>query len=240
MGKNLVVGLGEIGRSVVEVLDNASLEVYGRDIQGFDDAYDEVPAEFDVLHVCFPYSKSFIRDVLDYQHMYRVQHTIIWSTVQINTTSHIMHAVHSPVEGRHPNLARSIQTMVRWVGYDDIEERKFAEKFFNYLGLHTRMVQNSRITEALKLLSTTEYGVNLMFADYKRQVMEDLDADFQLTKEWNHDYNRLYSRLGEHQFQKFVLDAPKGHIGGHCVIPNAKLLQERHPHEFNQMLGDFE
>jgi hypothetical protein len=57
-------------------------------------------------------------------------------------------------------------------------------------------------------------------------------------KQWNLDYNELYKRLGMNQFQKFILDAPEGPKGGHCVTPNAKLLYGQYPDEQVKVVGE--
>jgi hypothetical protein len=59
-------------------------------------------------------------------------------------------------------------------------------------------------------------------------------------KEWNQDYNDLYRELDMPQYQKFILDPPKGQIGGHCIIPNVKLLDKQYPDELLNILKGFE
>lgn len=225
---SLIAGYGEIGRAVGEVIGKHE----HTDIEYI------TSGTYDVLHICFPYDDLFLSEVERYRAIYQPKHVVIYSTVPIGTTRQIPGAVHSPVEGKHPNLAQSIREMVRWIGADDEIEGKFFNAYFAATGLQTRLVPSSQFTEALKLLSTTEYGVNIEFARYKQFVADSLGMDYELCKEFNREYNRLYRALGLDQFQKYVLDAPDGPKGGHCVTPNARLLNDQYPNELVKIVGE--
>lgn len=225
---NLVLGNGQIGSSVTNVIA-ASGKVYV-----FDKTGGEPPIiqGVDLMHICFPCwdVEEFVKIVETYERKYRPKFTVIWSTVPIGTTKRIENAIHSPIEGRHPKLEESIRLMPRWFGYNTPEAGDYFVDYFDSLDLEIKGIESSDWTEALKLLSTTEYGVNLLFADYKAKVAKAIGMDFARTKEWNTDYNELYENLNQdNRFQKFVLDAPDGKIGGHCVVPNAKLLNDQFP-----------
>ena len=235
---SLIIGQGEIGKAVKEVLG-------GHDkVSTYDSAQDNsftFDVDTDILHICFPYSNEFIDQVKYYIKESKPWHVVIWSTVPIGTTGMIRGAVHSPVEGRHPNLARSIKDSTRWIGTENEDEGKFFEAYFKSLMLNPRLVPDSLFTEALKLLSTTEYGVNIEFARYKQRIADSIGMDYNLAKEWNRDYNKLYRNLGaSEKFQKYVLDAPLGPKGGHCVTPNARILFEQFPDELVKIVGEIE
>ena len=226
----LIVGQGEIGKAVREaVCPDAS--VY--DLNGGVDG--DFSHDYDVMHVCFPFSEDFVRFVGEYMDRWKPKYVAIWSTVPIGTTKACgLNVVHTPVEGKHPKLAKSIKLMPRWVGYNQPSTRDFFSEYFEGKGFEARLVENSDCTEALKLLSTTEYGVNLVYADYKKRVADAIGMDYELTKSWNTDYNELYQQLEMPQFQKFVLDPPNGVIGGHCVRENSILLNT----QFHDILLD--
>lgn len=228
--KNLVIGYGEIGQAVGAVIGEHAVINEGDRLS---------TRRVDVMHICFPPSDDFLPAVFAYIKRYSPKHIVIWSTVPIGTTKVIPNAVHSPVEGRHPKLEESIRLMPRWFGYNTAADGDYFAEYFDMLGLEVKGVENSDCTEALKLLSTTEYGINLAFADYKARVAEAIGMDYQRTKEWNADYNELYENLGmEDRFQKFVLDPPGGIIGGHCVTPNAKLLYQQFPDMLVKLVED--
>lgn len=235
---NVIIGYGQIGQAVDKVVSITPKRSYIID----PNYKDGNPPEFaivHVLHICIPYidQQLFFETVKAYIEQFKPEHIIIWSTVAINTTEKIPNAVHSPVEGKHPFLMKSIQTMVRWVGANTVGDAEFFYEYFQDLGIETRIVSNSNYTEALKLLSTAEYGVNIAFADYKQHVAQELGMDYKYMKLWNEDYNYLYKELGDaNRFQKFVLDPPHGKIGGHCVVPNAEILGQQYPNEHLEII----
>lgn len=230
----VIIGYGEIGQAVGKVIgEHAYIDLKNAT---------KIPDNIELMHICLPYSDVFEETVHEYIDKYRPQHILIWSTVPVGTTERFgLFAVHSPIEGKHPDLEMSIRQMERWVGVFIRGEAQYFTEYFQKLGLRVRVVGSPKFTEALKLLSTTEYGVNIEFARYKAAVAEDIGMDFELTKEWNREYNKLYKNLGmEKRFQKFVLDAPDGPKGGHCVVPNARLLNEQYPNELVEVVGEIE
>lgn len=237
---HMIAGYGEIGQAVNDVLDDGVSSIYVVDPRA--DIYNENDRVTDILHICFPYSEGFVAAVVEYMNDYSPDHVIVYSTVPIGTCEKIgKNVVHSPIEGKHPDLELSIRTMERWLGTADKAEGQFFTQFFESLSMRVKVVGSSKFTEALKLLSTAEYGVNLVFADYKAEVADDIGMPYGLTREWNLEYNRLYRELGMGtRFQKFVLDAPNGKIGGHCVVPNSKLLNEDYPNDMLDLIEEME
>lgn len=232
---SIVIGMGQIGTAVKAVTESK----YSLD-SATQDRVDVLGLRCEVMHVCIPYSDNFVAVVRGYCELIKPKHVAVWSTVPIGTCGSIdARIVHTPVEGRHPDLELSVRQMERWIGANDEAEGKWFAQYFHGLGLRTRAVSSSKFTEALKLISTTEYGVNIEFARYKKQIAHDLEMDYELMKQWNAEYNRLYQNLGlGDRFQKFVLDAPEGPKGGHCVTPNARLLYDQYPDEMVKTVGE--
>jgi UDP-N-acetyl-D-mannosaminuronate dehydrogenase len=227
---NLIIGHGQIGKAVHEVIgESLVVDKVAPDLSGI---------VIDVMHVCIPYSDEFIEVVKSYKKQFKPKHLIIYSTVPIGTTKQIKDAVHSPVEGVHPRLTESITIMPRWIGCNKKSEGTFFEEYFENLGIQARIVQHSNCTEALKLLSTSEYGINIVFADYKKKIADEIRMNYSIMKDWNNDYNDLYEDLGLHQYRKYVLDPPKGRIGGHCVVPNAEILDKQFPNAMLKMIKE--
>lgn len=223
MSHHLIIGMGEIGSAIYGLFPTAITL----------DAKDEETALIDavsVMHICFPYSEEFIDYVLDYMEEYRPNHVIIYSTVPIGTTKQILNAVHSPVEGKHPDLELSIRQMVRWIGYNGMsEEGIFFKNLFWEKGINSRIVESTDFTEFLKLRSTSKYGINIAWTAYEKKVADGIEMPFELLKEFDRDYNKLYKNMGIDWAQRYILDPPDGPIGGHCVVPNAKLLNKQFP-----------
>lgn len=231
MKKAILVGYGEIGKAVKEVFKN-DIDIDVCDLKFMEhEYYDE---SYDLMFVAFPYDDDFVHNVGLYEHRFKPQGTIIFSTIQIGTIdklSKFMDVVHSPVEGKHPDLADSIRFMTRWVGGIDSTTSLEIMMFFANSGLDLRLVIDAKATEFLKLSSTSLYGVNIEFARYRKSVCDSLGIDYNLVKEFDKDYNELYKKLGLEQYQRYILDPPKGIISGHCVVPNAKILDKLFPSE---------
>lgn len=227
--KHLVIGLGQIGSAVYQVLSD-KYEVDALDINP-----EPVKDKVDVLHICFPYSETFVKEVKRYQIKYSPQLVIIYSTLPIGTTKKIKHAVHSPVEGKHPRLAMSVRVGLRWIGYNNDEDKKLAQKIWRPITL-CESVPDSDWTEFLKMASTSKYGINLVWADYMDSVAKHLKMPYAFVKEWDQGYNALYARLDMKSVRKYVLDPPGGVIGGHCVRENAFLLDDQFPNDMLKMI----
>lgn len=225
--KSLIIGRGEIGKAVAETISRVD-DVVTYDLK--DGAALNIKG-VDNLHICFPCvdEPNFLASVEAHIQRYKPIHVCIWSTVPIGITKQIRGAVHSPVEGRHPALAQSVRQMTRWIGANDKGEGLFWAAHFGLMKLHARIVDNSDFTEFLKLRSTSKFGINLAWADYEAGVSRELGMDFQLLKEFDKDYNKLYYNLHMTWAQRYILDDPKGEIGGHCVVPNAKILNKQFP-----------
>lgn len=227
---NLVIGMGEVGNGVFNVL-RTRVSAYARDKESI-----PILQKIDYLHIAIPYTEDFKEQVKNYMELYNPKVTIVYSTVPIGTCEELG-VVHSPVEGKHPVIGLSIQNSARWLGSSDKKLLTKAKKLWEKI-VPVRELPSANFTEALKLLSTTEYGVNIEFARYKKKIGDDLGVDYVAMKQWNLDYNQLYKRLGMEQFQKFILDPPEGPKGGHCVTNNAKLLYEQYPDEQVKVVGE--
>lgn len=237
--RSLVLGQGQIGEAVTSVINGEDEVIIFDDRRGTNEP--PILRDVDVMHVCFPCAdqEEFVKAIQAYVAKYMPAHIIIWSTVPIGTTKLIPGAVHSPVEGRHPKLEESIRNMARWIGYNDRKEGGFFIEYFEKLHLVVKVVPKSDFTEFLKLRSTSKFGINLVWADYEAGVAKDLGMEFDLLKEFDEDYNKLYHNIGMDWAQRYIIDAPHGHIGGHCVVPNAELLDEQYPNDMLKMIKRF-
>ena len=216
MKTNLVIGNGEIGSAIASVLK--------ADVMDIDIA---PPKEkYDVIHICFPYSEDFIEHVKEYQERFKPELTIIHSTVPVGT-SFECEAVHSPVRGVHPHLEEGVRTFVKFFGGKRAEE---ASKLFEAEGIETYCTPHSADTEAGKIWSTTQYGafieLNKEIYEYCKENNLNFDIVYRL---FNETYNEGYIKLGRKDVLRPVLYHSEGKIGGHCVVPNAHLIDSHTP-----------
>ena len=222
MSDQLVIGKGQIGTAIMQTLN----------LPGYDITDEAMPEQsFDVLHIAIPHTPDFTHYVRGYEKIFEAKIVIVYSTVPIGTCEP-NGWVHSPVEGKHPDLAESMGLFVRWIGTSD-ERKAEAVKAIWSLYTDTINLPSADYTEYLKLRSTARYGINLVFADYEAQVADEIGMPRSLLKWYDQDYNELYDKLGVEWAKRYVLDSPDGVIGGHCVVPNAEILNEQYP---NKML----
>lgn len=215
--KNIIIGKGEVGSSLYNVLKGAH-ETYLRDVeQEADD-----PGRVEVLNICFPPSPKFDEAVRAYQTKYEPLVTIIHSSVPVGTTRRLG-AVHSCIHGRHPHLEEGIRTFKKYTGGADKKATRLARNFLNAAGIHVK-VCSPETSEVSKLCCTTRLGWEVVYMKWVQELCARTGADFATVWGWHKDYNRGYRKLGEKRFCRSLLVPMPGPIGGHCVINNCKLL----------------
>lgn len=209
---HLVVGLGEVGSAVQNVLK----------CDGFDHKTGgDFAAKYDYLHICFPFSDEFVYQVKRYVEIWQPQHVIVHSSVPLYTCD--PHGwTHSPIRGVHPKLELGIKTFVKYFGgYRSFE----AAEPFRQLGIICQCTERAATTEALKLWDTTQYGVMIMLQKEIHTFCEKHGLDFDMVyTDANHTYDIGYEALNRPEVTRPYLKYMPGPIGGHCVIPNAHLL----------------
>lgn len=147
---------------------------------------------------------------------------MVHSTVKVGTCQKVG-AVHSPVRGVHPDLEGGVRTFVKYFGG---LEADLAAKPFDECGVETYVFPRSMDVEALKLWSTTQYGLFITLNKEMKKYCEENNLDFNLIYvHANATYNHGYYKLGRGEVLRPVLKYMQGKIGGHCVIPNCSLLE---------------
>lgn len=208
--RQLVVGLGEVGEPLRQLLG-----ARGYDVSQSGEYGDRV----DVLHIAFPFTRYFVEWVQRYQTAWAPDLTIIHSTVPIGTTRQIPQAVHSPVNGRHGDMLNSLRWLPKWIGGNRAEE---AAKVLESAGMFTRCTHKPETTEALKLLCLAKYGAANALARFG-QELELKDEDIVA-------WDRMYNTEVPPDLRRPII-LPDGYfIGGHCVVPGVRMLNETNPH----------
>lgn len=219
--KHLIIGAGQIGSSLYKVLSPH----YNVSIMDKDDKFEE---EFDVIHICYPPIKNFVRVSKNYIKKFNPKLVIIHATIPMGITKKVssLLAVHSPVRGVHPNLDKGIKTFVKYFGGPK-EKARAAAKIFSDIGIKTKIFEKAETTELLKILDTTYYGWNIIFAKEVKRICDKVKLNFDdVYTIPNYDYNDGYIKLGKSNVVRPVLKAVPGKIGGHCVVPNLELLDD--------------
>jgi UDP-N-acetyl-D-mannosaminuronate dehydrogenase len=210
----VVVGLGEIGRPILELASEHHPTV------GIDISPPEVnPSGVDVMHICYPYwIEDFIGETARYIETIKPSLTIINSTVPVWTTRAVAGrtgavVVNSPVRGKHVRMREDLLSYTKFVGAMDPGAGERAARHFQSLGLRTRVLPSPEATELAKLTETTYFGLMIAWA----QEIERYCDQFELS------YDDVTSYYEEIKFFPPVKYFP-GLIGGHCVMPNIEIL----------------
>jgi hypothetical protein len=224
--KHLVIGQGEIGTSMYNILKEGGVDVQIRDKDS------EIVGQFNYLHLAIPFTDqdSFINICKEYERQYNPYTVVVHSTVGLGTIRLLGEKyVHAPIRGRHPHLEEGIREFKLYVGGNDTQRVSEVAEFYRPLIKEAHLLDPAayppETTEALKLWCTTYYGWIILFEKEIHKFCEERGLPFEIVYEdLNKTYNAGYTKLGEPQFVRPVLKHIPGPTGGHCVRENCKLL----------------
>jgi UDP-N-acetyl-D-mannosaminuronate dehydrogenase len=208
----LVIGLGEVGGPLLEIL-SASHRAVGRDIE------DRPVHGVRILHLCFPFGPDFVAQAAGYVTAYRPEVTVLNSTVVPGTTMAIeektgVPAVYSPVRGKHTRMTEELRHYRKFVAGASAHAVGLVEDSFAAAGVTTQRMSCVEALELAKLLETSYFGVLVAWAQEMDRFAAAVDADYWETLTFFEEIG-FFPPVG---FQP-------GFIGGHCVMPNLELLE---------------
>lgn len=240
--KVLVVGLGEVGIPLYELLkETAVFDVYGLDIdkektRRLNQA--ALPSSIDIMHICVPCisRQKLVNTTTDYIKQYAPKLVIIESTVSPQTTMDVhMHCkpclvAHSPIRGVHKSVEHMKWEIRRWtkyVGGATPDAAQAARKHFEKMGLKTKVLKSSLETELGKLYETTYRAWMIICFQEMHRIARHLNANFDDAVDFLADTHCTR------------LDRPimyPGEIAGHCLMPNVNLLLSSYDSEMLKMI----
>lgn len=213
---SLVIGLGEVGRPLVEVLKRAHR------VEGVDLPAREVSAPVEFLHVCYPAEiDDFVGVTAGYARRYQPEIVVIHSTVAVGTTRSVGRAVsvpvvHSPVRGKHAHMVEELTHYVKFIGAEQPGVGTRVAAHFEAVGVKAKVMAPPEATELAKLTETTYFGLLIAFAQDVNRMARAAGVS----------YDDIVSFYEEIAYLPLVRFFP-GIIGGHCVMPNITLLKKR-------------
>jgi len=231
MKEILLMGCGEVGTAIKQLEEESGNKVSIIDptiAPGSDTAF--LGRLFDVTHVCIPFSDKFVQNVQDCVKTHPTGLVIIHSTNAVGVTNKIkkgmprIPVVHSFIRGVHPNLYNGLKTFEKPVGGERNDAFKACEHLES-IGIIPYWCGKAEVSELSKILSTTYYGWNILFAKQANLLCRKFGLDYnEVYKYPNEIYNAGYKKLGMEHVMRPVLYPPKGKITGHCVSQNFELL----------------
>ena len=253
--KDVVAGLGEIGLPIQKLLSKTITVV------GYDKRSELIDIsktkrfekyETEILHVCIPFTKNFISNVKELEKKFKPEIIAVHSTVEPSTTQKLQKkitvpVIYSPLRGVHARKQDSFQPhkkgmlfdIKRYVKFysvqnntkkDNLAAQKFNKRLKN-CGLKTKKMSMPVTLELAKILcDTSYYGWLIAYAQLTDMIV----------RKHNVDYDEMWSFSDE--IHKFLGNRPKmfpGFIGGHCVIPNLSLIDEKSLQQIDKINNSF-
>jgi len=213
-----VVGLGEVGRPLLELIERT-----GRPVVAIDVDPPALPQRgtVEVMHVCFPFEiPDFVGETCRYIELLEPDVTVINSTVAVGTTRTIHERTggriaHSPVRGKHARMLEELASYAKFVGGIDADTSNQVADHFRSLGVPAGVASRPEATELAKLTETTYFGLLIAWAQEVERYCDHLQLE----------YDEVAAFYEEISFLPPVKYFP-GVIGGHCVMPNIEILTE--------------
>lgn len=241
--KNIaILGMGEVGKSLYLVYkESKKFNVLTKD--------KSENTEFNnifVLNICIPYSNDFCDIVKTEIKNCNPKYTVIHSTIPVGTTNKIKcdlkykNICHSPIRGNHPDLSESIKTFTKYIGCEDKKTSNKIKKHFKEIKIKSKSFKSSDNTELIKLLCTSYYGLCISWYNEIKKICDFFKVDYFDFLEWNITYNQGYKKMKNKNVIRPTLYPPNNKIGGHCIVPNAKLLNKQFNSKFLKHIIDLQ
>ena len=232
MKKDIVAGIGEIGRPILKLLSESNIVV------GFDlnpnlmdkrkfERYKNLKTSF--MHITIPVTGKFINNVLKLYKKFQPECVVIHSTIRPGTTERLQEklpipVIYSATRGVHKRMIYDLKRYTKFFVISANAPRgKWAcskyVKLMKHCGIKTKKMSKPETLELAKIICDTSYlGWLVNYAQLSNMIAIEHGVN----------YDEMWSFTEE--IQKFLGNRPKmypGHIGGHCVIPNLGLLDNQ-------------
>ena len=229
MKKDVVVGIGEIGKPILKLLSKNNT------IIGFDlnpdlvdqkkiERYKKLQTSF--LHIAIPVTDKFVNNVLKLNKKFKPECIVIHSTINPGTTKTLQKKLSIPViysatRGVHKRMIHDLKRYTKFFAISTNAPRhKWASSRFTKLMkeccIKTKKMSKPETLELAKIICDTSYlGWLVNYAQLSNIIAIKHGVD----------YDEMWSFSDE--IHRFLGNRPKmfpGFIGGHCVIPNIDLI----------------
>ena len=240
MKKDIVAGLGEIGSPILKLLSKKQTVVgYDLDKRLVNETklkkLQDIQTSF--LHIAIPVTSKFDSNLLQLYKKFKPECIVIHSTIGPGTTERIQKKmdvplIYSATRGVHKRMLEDLKMYVKFFAIEDsAPKREFAINEFSSLltkcGIKAKQVSSPVTLELSKLVcDTSYYGWLINYAQVSKMISD----------KYNVDYDEMWTFADE--IHKNLGNRPKmfpGFIGGHCVIPNLKLVEDESLSQINEI-----
>ena len=232
MKKDVVAGIGEIGKPILKLLSKQNITV-GFDLkpdlmnQRIFEKYKNLKISF--LHIAIPATSRFSKNVLKLSKKFQPECIVIHSTIQPKTTSQLQSkfkipVIYSATRGVHKRMLHDLKRYTKFFAISSKAPKKhwaartYSRKMKN-CGVKIKQMSKPETLELAKILCDTSYLGWLINYSQLTNV---------IAKSYNVNYDEMW--LFSDEIHKFLDNRPKmypGYIGGHCVIPNLELIHDK-------------
>ena len=232
MKKDVVVGIGEVGKPILKLLSKDNIAV------GFDlnpslmnkrkfEKYQNLKTSF--LHIAIPISSKFESNLLQLYKKFKPECIVIHSTIGPGTIKQIQKKldvplIYSATRGVHKRMLKDIKRYTKFFAISKNAPKKqwaikaYSKKMKN-CGIKTKQMSKPETLELAKIICDTSYlGWLINYAQFSNMIAQ----------QYNVNYDEMWSFSDE--IHKFLGNRPKmypGFIGGHCVRPNLDLIHNQ-------------
>jgi len=232
MKKDVVAGLGEIGLPILKILSKKE-KIVGYDIDKklMNEKkflqLNEFPTSF--LHIAIPVTTKFDSNVIQLYKKFKPDCIVIHSTVPPGTTERLQKRLAAPIiysatRGVHKRMIRDLKRYTKFFAISKLAPKKqwaaktFSKKMLNS-GIKTKQMSKPETLELAKILCDTSYlGWLINYSQITNVIAKNFGVD----------YDEMWTFSDE--IHKILGNRPKmypGYIGGHCVIPNLELINNK-------------
>ena len=232
MKKDIIVGLGEIGKPILKLLSKRNIVV------GFDlnlDLIDQIKFEkyknlkTSFLHIAIPGTDNLIDNVLKLYKKFQPECIVIHSTIRPGTTEKLQKKIPIPViysatRGVHKRMIYDLKRYTKFfvISTNAPRSRWALSRYVKVMkdcGIKTKKMSNPETLELAKIICDTSYlGWLVNYAQLSNMI----------AIQYGIDYDEMWSFSDE--IHRNLGNRPKmypGYIGGHCVIPNLELINNQ-------------
>jgi len=220
--KSSIIGLGEVGAGLFAILKNHY------DIQWFEKNSDP-NYRTEIMHVCIPWSDEFIPTVRRYVSTQNPNVVVIHSSVPVGTCEQLK-AFHSPIRGQHPDMTGGILNYTKYIGSDSLDTvlNEQVCAYFDKVGIKTKLIRGTKVTELAKLLELCRYGTYIAFAKEQENICKHFGVDYDVAvKEYEGTRSDGLLRLNRLDLVQPLLYPFKNYVGGHCTVEDMEILLEQ-------------
>ncbi|MGI0022143.1 MAG: hypothetical protein ACRD9Q_04695 [Nitrososphaeraceae archaeon] len=229
--KDVVAGLGEIGTPILHLISKAILTI-GYDINPklIDkkklEKYNTLETSF--LHICIPFTKKFIPNMISLFNKFKPECIVIHSTISPNTTTKLqtllpIPVIYSATRGVHKRMLYDLKRYTKFYAIEPNAPRaRWASSTYSRMmkkcGVKIKKMSTPATLELAKIVcDTSYYGWLINYAQLSNMIAIKNKVN----------YDEMWSFADE--IHKYLRNRPKmfpGFIGGHCVLPNLDLIRD--------------